>query len=184
MIKTDNVGYTKNKFLSALTPSGVTVNYNSIISLCNKTICLKDNYSVASDYIINCICYILGQNNINIIRCLNPLNPERAEHIILPDAGICIFTSNSYHPSLDNNNRNINCLRFYDNNKLSEIKNRVVFLKKAKQEFINEAVNCLADAKKTHDILESYYISAMDFSKISEIENKIINEIMNVSRET
>ena len=184
VIKTDNNGITKNRFLSALTPSGITVNYNSIISLCNKTISLKDDYTVASDYIINNICDILALNNINTIRCLNPLNPERAEHIILPDSGICIFTSDSYHPSLENNNRNINCSRFYSKDKFNEIKNRVVFLKKAKQEFINEAISCLANAKKSHDLLESYYIAAMDFSKTSEIKNKIINEIVNVSRET
>lgn len=184
LIKSNDDYKTKSRFLSAFTPEGITVNYNSIISLCSKTYCLKDDCTVASDYIINRISDLLSFNGVSYIKCMNPLKPERAEHLILPDAGICFFTSNSYHPSVENNNSNINCTRFYDKEKLAEIRNRVVFLKKAKLEFINEAIICLKNAKATHDILESYYIAAMDFNKTSEISNKLMNDIFNVSRET
>ena len=74
--------------------------------------------------------------------------------------------------------------RFINENIATEYKNKSDFLKKAKFELIGESIKCLEKAKSTHDILESYYIAAMDFGKVSKTTDELINEIFNVSRET
>ena len=35
---------------------------------------------------------------------------------------------------------------------------------------LNQAVDCLTDAKQTHDALERYYIDAMDYARLDEIK--------------
>jgi hypothetical protein len=42
---------------------------------------------------------------------------------------------------------------------------------------MNEAIAYLAVAKELHDELEAIYVSAMDFSKVEKIQNKIAEEI-------
>jgi predicted signal transduction protein with EAL and GGDEF domain len=45
---------------------------------------------------------------------------------------------------------------------------------------MNQGTKHLAQAKSLHDELEKYYISAMDFSKVNDITNKLIEDISNL----
>ena len=130
--------------------------------------------------------YIVSPSkNINRILCMCPMNPEnKIDHIIFPDLRVSIFTSNIYHPLIKKTEENYSYKRFINETKYSDYKNKIYFLRKAKLELIGETVKSLENAKKTHDILESYYIAAMDFRGVSEMTDNLINEIFNVSRET
>ena len=41
----------------------------------------------------------------------------------------------------------------------------------------DEAADSMKKAKEIHDILEEYYISAVDFDKINKLTDKLIKEI-------
>ena len=43
---------------------------------------------------------------------------------------------------------------------------------------LSEAANMMTQAKQTHDLLERYYINAMDFEMVEEIGNDLIAEIL------
>lgn len=42
---------------------------------------------------------------------------------------------------------------------------------------MKKAIECIEEAKKEHDVLESYYIPNMDFKKIDELRDEIIAKI-------
>ncbi len=178
LYSTDNdSNISQKRFLSAITHKGISVNYSSLFDTCEDILIIKDKNTFISNYILNAIYKTAELKNIDKTVCVCPLNPEKIEHLIFPCIKKGIFTANSYHPALNNKYKTMRSERFLDKDCYDEIKNKLTFLNKAKMELIGESVNCLKKAKLTHDILESYYISAMDFSRINDLSEKLINEI-------
>lgn len=166
---------TKNRFISALTPIGITLMDETIGQYCNKTIIIKDSCNI-STYVIEKIIEEAISNKIDMIICRCPTDPlNKIEHVIFPELKIGVFTSNSYHPV--KGDKTVSSSRFINRNIVTKNKNSIAFMKKAKNEMIKEAVEALKSAKSAHDILESYYIEAMNFEKVNEIKNKLISEI-------
>lgn len=172
----------KIRLLSAVTPMGVTVNYDTFINGCKKIIIIKDNYNI-SQYIT---ASLIKDKNANLIKYNCPLSPKtKTEHIIFTDVKIGVFTSNNFHSINSEIYKTISTERFIDKNMLINHKTALAFLNKSKKEMIDEAVKSLQIAKSAHDILESYYIEAMDYNKVNDIKEKLIKTVFdNVSRET
>lgn len=171
----------KKRFISAVTPVGIAVQYDSLFNMCDEIITIKDKTGSVSDYIIRFIDAIADKNGIDRILCMCPMNPDnKIEHIIFPNLRVGIFTSNSYHPMIKKNLRAVRSERFLNQDAYDTIKNKITFLNKAKMELIGESVKCLEQAKATHDMLESYYISSMNFSSVSEIRENLIKEMFHV----
>lgn len=173
------IGKETKRFLSAVTPRGVFVNYESVEE-CSSVAVIYDEYGAVSDKLLKLLrAYSLGAG-LDTVVCFCPVNPEKIEHLIIPEIGLCVFTANSYHPAPVNASRKIHSRRFIDSEKLRSHKHRLNFDLKASSELIDEAVNMLVSAKKYHDELEGYYIPAMDFEKVDEEAGKIINCIMKI----
>ncbi len=182
LIKTNNdSNKTNRRFLSAITPEGISVHYDSFFNSDDNIIIIKDTTSIVSNYIINQIKNIADKKGIDKNVYLCPTNPEtKTEHIKFYNSGSGIYTANNYHTAPDKKYKTINAERFYNKDEYNKIKNKIRFFNKAKAELISEAFNCLKQAKSTHDILESYYIAAMDFNKVSKITESTIKKIFNM----
>lgn len=174
---TNAYGKEKNRFISAISPKGKIILSGEINKYCDKIITVSDEYSAASGYFMNKLRQFSLANGIDIISCLNPLDPlNNPEHIILEKEKIGFFTANVDNKIKSYADKNINVGRFI-NKEQNVFKNRIIFNKKTSDRFINESVGLLSKAKSVHDELESYYISAMDFKKVNEKTNELINEI-------
>lgn len=179
-VTNNDTGHCKRRFLSTVTPLGIVVQYDTLFSLCDNIITINDNSSAVSSYIFNLINEYAEKEKIDRILCMCPMNPEnKIDHIIFPNLRIGLYTSNMYHPMIKKNGRIVRYERFIDESIDAECKNKTTFLNKAKLELIGESVNCLEKAKASHDVLESYYITAMDFSGVSSITDKLIKKILN-----
>lgn len=173
-------GKLKIRFISAVTPLGIVVQYDSLFKMCDKIITIADNSSFVSNHILQHINEFAGDKKIDRIVCMCPMNPEKKiEHMIFPNLRLGIFTSNMYHPMIKKYGRTIHSERFIDDTAATDYKNKLSFLKKARLELIGESIKSLEQAKATHDILESYYIAAMDFSGVSSMADTLIKEIFN-----
>lgn len=169
-------GESKKVFLSVFSPLGIVIQYDTLF-LCKKITTLNDKYGYVTNLItseINNYCKI---NHIKRINCLCPLNPEKTDHIIFND-NFALFSADTYHPIIKKVGNTINSERFLIKDEYTKIKNRLAFLNKTKLDLINEAIRCLEEAKALHDILEGYYMAAMDFSKVSEITDNLIKELI------
>ncbi len=183
IIKTNKEQFThgkkKKRFLSAVTPLGVAVQYDSILSENKNVIALNDKHSVISSIILKLLEKYIDENKISSTVCYCPMNPEnKAEHIEV-DNSFVIFTSNNYHPIITKATKTINTDRFINKNDYDKIKNKLAFLQKTKLELVGESVKCLEQAKLLHDVLESYYISAMDYFKVSQLTDELLKQIFN-----
>lgn len=171
-------GMEYKRFLSGITPDGVTVQYDSVVSLCEKIVTIEDEYSIVSPYIVNYVGEYALNMGYDVYKCYCPLFPEfKVEHILIPELKVGIFTENSYHLSIDESESRVHASRFFDKNGYAVNKEKLAFQKKAKKELIDEAVRKLSLALEIHDRLEEYYIKATDFDVIDRISEDLIKTI-------
>ena len=171
-------GKAQRRFLSAVTPEGVRTFYETADALCEKRIVLHDDIGLASGIITAALCDIALANGCRVIKCLCPLAPERKiDHLIFPELGLGVFTSNPRHPFPHENAKNVQCVRFFSKNEMRLHKNRVRFTRRAQGEMLNEALKYQEKAKALHDALERYYIDAMDFDSLAEYSERLIRRI-------
>ncbi|MBE6717101.1 MAG: hypothetical protein E7573_09280 [Ruminococcaceae bacterium] len=174
----DTQGKIKKRFLSALTPKGFTVFRDTFSDMCENIFVLDDPFSHASSVMLKILSMKAREQGLDCILCYCPMSPEyKPEHLIIPELSLGFFTSNRYHPDDFPSAAHINCKRFFDADILSRHKNRIAFNNRSGDELLNEAVKKLEKAKSIHDILEKYYIDAMDFSAAAEYGEEIIEKI-------
>ncbi len=171
-------GQIYKRFLSGITPDGITVFYDSIVALSEKIITIADDFSLAAPYIMKYVCEYAVENGYDVYTCYCPLFPaSKIDHIIIPELKLCIFTENKEHASLVSEENIVHAERFLNKEGFKEIKEKLNFNKKAQAEMLKEAVRKISSAKGVHDRLEDYYIRATDFSVIEEMGEKIHKEI-------
>lgn len=170
-------GKEKKRFISAITPKGKINLTDELNNYCDNIITITDEYSAVSGLFMNKIRQLALANGIDIITFLNPIEPlNNPEHIIFEKEKIGFFTANKENGFKSLSDKNINVNRFI-NKEQNVFKNRINFNKKTYDRFIKESIDLLSKAKSVHDELESYYITAMDFDKVNEKTNDILNEI-------
>lgn len=171
-------GKIQKRFLSAVSPDGIVVQYDSIVALSEKIITVEDGYGAVAPFIAEYVCKQAIDNGYDVYACYCPLFPQfKIEHIIIPDLKVALFTENSYHYSINETSKRVHASRFYDKEAFLKSREKLNFYKKAKKELIDEAVRKLSLAKDIHDRLEEYYIKATDFNVINEISEKILKSI-------
>jgi len=102
-----------------------------------------------------------------------PLIPEKIESIAITDLGIAITTS-----SLFKDEDEINIGRFIDEEKINDYKEELEVDEKILDELINYAISNLKKAKSNHDVIENYYIPNMDFNKVNQLKDQLVERIL------
>lgn len=166
-------------FLSGITPKGVVFFGDTVKALCDNVYVIEDNYGPVSDLFLNILRQYAVRAGYDVVSCDCPLFAgNKTEHLLIPELGTAFLTSNRFNKIDIAADRRINAMRFIDAEELKLFKTRLRFNKKASQELLNEAVALQAAAKRTHDSLESCYISAMNFKKVDQTANSVIKELL------
>lgn len=166
------------RFLSAVTPIGIVVEYETLFSQCDTVIALQDDYGVVANTILKTIRDELNRRRISYHRYLCALTPAtRTEHLIIPDLRLGFFTSNSFHPMIGKPTKKIHAERFMEEEYLKHSKNKFRFLRKAKTELIGDALQYLKIAKIYHEIIQTYITASEKNGYSEETENRILHEI-------
>lgn len=165
------------KKLSALTMNGyITQEIEGY-----QTIVLKDTHFAATDFFIQNLSDIANSNGYDVIVSTGDMVQNSIfEHMIIPEINFAIVSSNYFNTVNIDSDDIIDLGRFYQKDILLGKKQRYDFSKKAVITLKAEACQSLAEAKAIHDKLEDIYISAMDFTKIDIITEKVIGEIYKI----
>ena len=106
------------------------------------------------------------------------------EHLVVPELSLAFITANEYHDvepwQLPEGTESIELLDMDDMANASVIERRKKLLDESQNlcdMMMKKAIECIEEAKKEHDVLESYYIPNMDFKKIDELRDEIIAKI-------
>lgn len=168
-------GEKSRRFMSAITPRGNIFLGDAVQSLCPRVIGIDDSEGVVSSLITGRVGEGAVKNGYKAIYCCCPMNPSESEHLLVPEKGIAIVRLHRASCELP-------CVRMIHTGRFMKDgfrENRTVikFNNKLKDELIRESVNCLKQAKATHDKLERIYIDAMDFERLNEYCQSFIDKL-------
>lgn len=176
----DRTGKEKIRFFSAVTNQGVVAFTDSAKRLCERIFLVNDEYGAVSRMVLQAVRSAALAAGHDVVSCYCPLSPfEKLEFLFLPGMKTGFLTSNSFH-DFDlkvEPYRIINSRRFMDNDKLRENRKRLGFNRKAVAQMVEQATGLLGEAKRLHDELEGFYVSATDFSKVDALGEKLLARI-------
>ncbi len=171
--KKDCDGAEKIRLLSAVTASGVSFFDDTLRNMADKIIRIEDEYGYCAKTALLEIRKAALLRGHTIYTCYCSLAPfSKIEHIIIPELSIAFVTSNRFHRFTGEVYKNINSLRFYNNEVLKSNKQKLNFSKNTIKTLIAETAKTIYEAKQIHDLLEEFYIEAVDYSKIDKLLSK------------
>ncbi|MBR6408551.1 MAG: hypothetical protein IKS19_08245 [Clostridia bacterium] len=173
----DSPGRQKRRMLSAYGPQGLKYFSETVNVLSDRVYCIQDDSGVISGQLLGEIRRCAIAAGYDVVSCMSPLFGEVTEHLLIPSAGLSLVTVNKFLKAPREGCRCINTRRFLDAQKLYGHKVRIGFNKKALTALTNEAGGQMLLAKQTHDLLERYYVSAMDFEKVERLGNGLCSMI-------
>ncbi len=166
------------RFLSGITPIGAVFYKNTVSDIKNRVI-IEDRHLAAAASIMEIIRKKALIKGYKIITVRNPFLPLKIiDHIIIPELDLCFLTENKFC-RFDGTQRRIHGRRFYNAAMISRNRSREVYNNRVANEMLSGAVKALKEAKRTHDILESYYIKAMDFKAQSAYAKRLCDKLFN-----
>lgn len=110
-----------------------------------------------------------------------PMDPEKIEHLVIPELKVSIVTANLYHDISEVENSTTYLIsEMYNEDIIADYNNQLSFNNNQTEILIQQAIKCLAEAKKFHDELERYYVKNMNFDELSQLREKIIEQILSI----
>ena len=103
-------------------------------------------------------------------------NPERIEHILIPQISTAIVTENEIS-KCSFNGKTYNIEDFCNSSILKKNKDEIDYSKNIFYEMTDKALELISNAHKIHDDLEAYYISSLDFNMLDDIYKDTINKL-------
>ncbi|MBQ9745768.1 MAG: hypothetical protein IJW21_02980 [Clostridia bacterium] len=163
-------GYAE-RYISALGTRGSTHIYNppaqgeNTVRICGK-------YG-AEKLFLSVLCEQARAGGYTLVRCPDVLLPECTEAVYIKELKTRYSVSEEGEDT-------INAMRFVRADILAENRGKLRFAGKCREALLQGALAELAKMGRTHDELEKYYISAMDFTKSeamrAEVEKEIFGE--------
>jgi len=180
-IKAKGEGREWVRFLQGVTPKGI-VDFRDVAYKYKDRVIIRDDYSVCAPFILDAVRSLALEAGYDIIVLKNPFLPENTDHILIPELSLAVLSENDYL-RFDTDDRRIHARRFLDVGAVNRMRQKRRFNKKVFEQVIEATCKVLYEAKKSHDLLEEYYIKAMNFDKVRELSEKIAREIIQISKE-
>lgn len=174
---TGHVGREITRFLSAVTPQGITIHRDAIDALCDEVLVVEDTHGAAAYALLALLRrYALG-NGLDVIVCPCPLHPDAGpQHLFFPQIRLGVVTQTAYQ--YFDGDHTIHASRFTDAAALRSHRSRIAFSRRTEKELLEEAVCAMRDALDVHDRLEALYRPAVDFDAATRITERIADEIV------
>ncbi len=170
----DTSGIEHKRLLSAVTPNGVIFYGETIKQMAKNIVVVEDEIGLISKHIMAHIKNDALSKGYEIFSCYCPMFPhEKIDHIIIPSLSLAFVTANRYLDFDYGEAEIIKHSRFILPERVKERKRRLKFNRTITADLLSQAVIMLKKAKAEHDLLEKYYIEAMDFSGVNKLYEKV-----------
>ncbi len=154
-------GRTTRRFLGSITHKGYVWRFDSVETLCSRVYELADSWGLAGE-LLALLHRSAVEKGWDVIACLSPEEPERIEHLLIPDLGLAFVTT---RPGMEYEGKTFRRVRI---DALAEPagKARLRFQTRMTDLLRREAVEVLQEAKLAHDALEAVYNPYVDFDGV------------------
>lgn len=176
------VGRERHLFASAITPDGLKNYLPTVVGIQDRVYIIKDSIHAALDRIVSGIAQASVERGLftEFYHCA--FNPEKVEHVVIPDLGVAVTTSNDYHSvSGCVAVEVIEADSFVNDSLVQKYRETISYDRQQFDSLLNKASDLISQAKSLHDEMEAYYVKNMDFDSIESIRVKTLNRILKYS---
>ncbi|MFW6308972.1 MAG: hypothetical protein ACOC1S_03040 [bacterium] len=159
-----NKGPERHLFGSAITPGGYIDSVQELTDKIKKCYLLQGKPDSEASKIINNTGQYIQTHGYYVLYLHSGFKPDLIDAIISPELDFALIRKAKPY-NVQNHHKNFNLIN-NNNHQEDKINN-----------YIKKAVNNLKKAKQKHDQLEEYYIQAMDFQKINDLETTLVDKI-------
>ena len=151
-------------FFSAVTNRGVKNRFEQNKDCYLHRFIIDDRWLAAGSRGLSLLAHYAVQRGFEVRLGLSPLLPDTLlEYLAIPELSLLFAVNGFLNSCRDEDAKLISAYRFYDAKKLSPIRGRLNFCKRCCLSQVESAAEELADAKRLHDEIESYFKVAVDF---------------------
>jgi GTPase SAR1 family protein len=172
----ERLGKERSLFASAITPDGL-VNYLETILTSSKIVEIRGGLGTGEEILLEKIKDAAIERGCYVEAFFCALNPEKLEHLLIPEMDVSFTTSNDYHKSSVIATHYIFMQDYMNQNSLSGYEGQLAENKENIDKLITIAQASINKAKELHDELESFYIPNIDFSQAEACCDKLLKEI-------
>ena len=165
-------GGVTRRFLSAFPCQGHLCRWESVQNQCPTVYELVDPYGLAP-LLLAPLLSAAVRSGEQVVLCLSPLFPDRAEHVLLPERGLAFVTSTPALPWPGKTKGRIHLEKPVPRALLPRLR----FTQRLSEELMEEAVGALARAKAKHDALEAVYHPHVDFGVVDRMADDICAQL-------
>jgi len=184
----DSAPKNRHLFASAITPGGFKNYIDTLIKPGMKVYALEGEPGTGVKEIIGRAAQTAFEMGMFTEQFHCPFEPEKLDMVIIHDIDtVIINTSRPFHydiACMDNLNlkETINLNQCVKEDALSQYKPELEGAKARFYSLIDKAVEYLSKAKALHDTMEKYYVSSMDFDKISKKRLETLERILQYTK--
>lgn len=174
----------RHLFVSAFTPQGHVHHLPSLLQNVEKLHLITGEASNISGYVVETIAkaiYLHGLDS-EVYHC--PLNPEAVDLVVIPALRVAVLKEIPGLNFIPQDVASINEVKMYNLNQylstgtLEQYRDSINNAQKRFWAAIERALKHIAAAKEEHDVLENYYVPAMDFAAINTKRMEVLEKIL------
>lgn len=166
------LGIDRHLFSSAYTPEGFVDFTETLIKDMENIYYITGELGAGKSILLDSIFEKALRKGLNVEVYHNPLVPREIDTIIIPELHTALSTSTVCAKK---------STEVIDFNKYIKNENRVNEDYKMFEGLISIGLSSLQKAKKNHELLEEYYHSAIDYTEIDIVKDKIISGILSLT---
>lgn len=152
--KTGRPGQLRLRFLDGVTPKGLLCLHQTVTGYFERIIALKDSYGLGRE-LLEALRDGALERGQTVYACLDPLEPQRVRHLLLPDCKLAFVTDGGdlpYEPA-----RALRLDALVPAEALRSVRGRLRLLGKLEGELLEDAVAHVTAAHALHDQMEALY---------------------------
>ncbi|MBO8126593.1 MAG: ATPase, partial [Firmicutes bacterium] len=176
-------GKIRHLFGSAITPDGMINHLETIIDPMPMKIVLHGLPGTGRSKLLNKVAEAGIERGLDLEMFHCALNPDRVEHLVVPDLGVAITTSEEPHAyTRSKSDLWINLNSGVREKGLEDDAEILATVQKYYWELLGVAVSYIRKAKEIHDEMEKLYIPNMDFKAIGQLRQRVLNQILETQK--
>jgi len=169
-------GRQRHLFASAITPLGIR-NYLPSLLTAKKTYLLSGSPGTGMDKFLENIRRASVERGFYTESYYCALQPERLEHLIIPEIDAAFATVNEYHNADVEYYKKIDFSSKLNKKVIDAHAEELEFGKGKFDELLGRAIDAISKARELHSHLEAYYIPNMDFRGVQKSLESILARI-------
>ncbi len=167
-----NEGFLRKLFLTAITPAGILCH---VPSFAGATTCVLEGDGFVTGEILQVLCREYLAKGYDVEAFYSPLKPDtQIDHLYIPALSLLFATHDTINQfPLPQGAVSLPLELSLPDDIAAVITQNNALL----QQLLDLSVQTIRKAKATHDLLETCYVPHMDFRKVEEIKDSILNTL-------